>query len=130
MSTIRLPYVTISFENPIVFYQYKEGSELGVPEMKELIACAEKLSWGRPYVTFSDVRVKMGVTNEGKRYIGDLDNLPFFRGTAALVGNSMLSFALNFMSSFEQKKYPFKAFTSRQKAMKWLQSLPLDQHNL
>ena len=128
MVSLELPYVSVSFESPIVYYRYKEGAELGFPEMKELVAVAEKLSWSRPYFTFSDVRVKMNVTQEGRRYIADPNNMPFFRGAAVLVESSMLSFSINFLTYFKRNKYPFKAFTDKEEALAWLNSLSQDNN--
>ena len=125
MGQIDLSYVTIRYEAPIVYYNYKEGTELGFPEIKELISYAEELSGKRPYVTFADVRVSINLTIEGRRYLADTSNMPLFRGTAALVKNGMLSFAANFLSYFDKKLYPFKAFSEKEKAVAWLKKLPL-----
>ncbi|MES2515025.1 MAG: hypothetical protein V4580_12815 [Bacteroidota bacterium] len=122
---IDLPYVTISFNDPIVSFVYKEGAELGFPEIKELIAHAEQLSGGKPYVTLNYVKVNLNITNEGKRYVSNTDNMPFFRGTAAIVKNSFYQFAANFAQNYHSTKYPFKAFTSEEKAITWLMTLPL-----
>ncbi len=126
MREIKLPYVTVTFVEPIVYFEFKEGTELGFPEIRELIACAEGLSDKKPYFTFSDVRVNMNITNEGKRFLENLDNMPLFRGTAALVKNDFYMFAINFMNSFSKAKYPFKAFTDKEKAIEWLLKLPLN----
>jgi hypothetical protein len=126
MSKVDLPYVSVTFESPIVYYKYKDGAELGFPEMKEVIGAAEKLSWSRPYFTFSDVRVKMSVTPEGRKYIMDFRHMPYFRGAAVLVKSNMVSIALNFLTYFHKKKYPLKAFTSKEKALEWIKTLPLD----
>lgn len=123
---IELPYVRIEYIKPIVYFDYKEGTELGFPEIQELIACAEKLSGHQPYVTFSDVRAGVNITNQGKRYVSNLENMPLFRGTAALVENSFYKFAANFFNPYSKYKYPFKAFTDKDEAVKWLLSLPLD----
>lgn len=123
---IELAYVTITYKAPIVYFVYKNGTELGFPEIKELIAYAERLSDGKPYVTFSDVRVDINVTRQGKLYLEDLNNMPLFRGTAAWVKNSVYSFAANFMGNFSRKPFPFRAFTEKEKAIEWLKSLPLD----
>ena len=129
MSKLELPYVTVTFDAPIVYYTYKQGAELGFPEMKEVIRAAEKLSWSRPYFTFSDVRAKMNVTPEGRKYIMDFRHMPYFRGAAVLVSTSMMKVALNFFSYFQKKKYPLKAFTSKEKALEWLNTLPLDNES-
>jgi hypothetical protein len=123
---LELPYVSIIYEEPIVYYTYKEGVELGFPEIRELIACAEKLSGHKPYVTFADARAKMNITNEGKRVVSDLKNMPLFRGTAALVDNNIYKYAANLLSYFNNPKYPFQAFTSKDEAVNWLLTLPLD----
>ena len=125
MNTIELSYVTIRYEQPVVYFTYREGAELGFPEIRELVRCAEQLSGGKPYVTFSDVRVGMNITEEGKRYVSNPDHMPLFRGTAVLVKNSMYSFAVNLMSNIQRSRYPFKAFTDKNKAINWLLSLPL-----
>jgi hypothetical protein len=125
MIEIELSYVYISFKTPIVYYRYKEGVELGFPEIRELVQYAEKLSSGKPYVTLSDVRVDLNITEEGKRYVAKPEHMPLFRGTAVLVKNNMFKFAANFMNQFSKKDSPFKAFTDREKAVEWLKELPL-----
>ena len=125
MNEIHLEYVSIHYHEPIVYCVYKEGAELGFPEIRELISCAEQLSNNKPYVTFADVRVNINITNEGKRVLQDMSNMPHFRGTAALVKNNIHKFAVDLMNTFNRPQYPFRAFTSKDEAIKWLLSLPL-----
>src|SRR5688572_4943773 len=98
MNEINLSYVNIKYNAPIVHFTFKEGAELGFPEIREMITCAEQLSGNKPYVTFSDVRVSVNITNEGRKVIADPQNMPFFRGTAVLVKNSMYKYAVNFLN--------------------------------
>ena len=125
MKEIHLSYVSIHYSEPIVYYTYKEGAELGFPEIRELIAYAEQTSGKKPYVTFDDVRVHVNITNEGKRVLQDMSNMPYFRGTAALVKNSIHKFAADLLNNFHRPAYPFRAFTSKEEAIEWLLSLPL-----
>ncbi len=125
MDEIKLSYVTITYEAPIVYFVYNEGAELGFPEIRELIFYAEKISNYKPYVTFSDVRINMNITEEGKRFVANLNNMPLFRGTAALVKNDMYKYGANILQALGKKKYPFRAFTDKEEAIKWLLSLPL-----
>jgi hypothetical protein len=127
MNEISLDYVDIKYIDPIVYFVYKEGTELGFPEIRELISYSEKLSGNKPYVTFSDVRKNTKVTNEGKRILEDMKNMPLFRGTAVLVNNSLYKFAANFLHYYNKPGYPFRAFTSKKEAVEWLLTLPLDQ---
>jgi hypothetical protein len=126
LNEIDLPYAYIKYAIPIVYFEYKEGAELGFPEIRELISCAEKLSSKTPYFTFADARVTMNITNEGKRILTDLNNMPLFRGTAVLVNNNIYKFAANFLNYFNNPKYPFRAFTSKEEAINWLLTLPLN----
>lgn len=125
MSEIELPYVSIYYQEPIVHFVYKEGAELGFPEIREMVAHAERLSGNKPYVTLAEVRVNLNITNEGRRYVSDTGNMPLFRGTAAVVRNSFYQFAANFANNFNSPRYPFRAFTSKEKAVAWLLTLPL-----
>jgi hypothetical protein len=121
-----LSYATISYQEPIVYFEYKEGVELGFPEIRQLISHAEELSGNKPYVTLSDIRLNLNITNEGKRYVSDINNMPLFRGTAILVQNDLYKIALNFIQSLNKPHYPFRAFTDKQKAVEWLSGLPLN----
>jgi hypothetical protein len=123
---IELPYVSIKFEAPIVYFVYKEDVELGFPEIRELIFYAEKFSGKKNYFTFSDVTMNVNITNEGKRIVANAKNMPYFKGTAVLVKNDIFKFAANFLNQFHKPNYPFRAFTSRDKAIAWLLTLPLD----
>ncbi len=128
MGQIELPYVTVKYEQPIVFFYFNQDVELGFPELKELISTAETLSGNKPYVTLSDVRININLTQVGKKYLADPNHLPLFRGTAAIVKNGMMSFAANFLSYFDKKPYPFKAFTNETKAVEWLKTLDLTEN--
>ncbi|HTA84170.1 MAG TPA: hypothetical protein VK783_14595 [Bacteroidia bacterium] len=125
MDEITLPYVSVKYTAPIVYYTYSQGIELGFPEVKELIMCAEKLSGHKPYVTFADARNLVTLTNEGKRLINDMSNMPLFRGRALLVKNDLYKRVAEFVAIYNKPQYPFKAFTDEQEAIDWLLTLPL-----
>jgi hypothetical protein len=127
MTEIQLPFATVHYDAPVVYFVYKDGAELGFPEIKEAIAISEKLSGGMPYVTFSDVRADVNITDQGRKYVADHNNMPLFRGSAILVTSTLYSFAVNFISHFRSAKYPFRAFVTEEKALEWLMSLPLDE---
>ena len=124
--SIELEYVTIHYDQPIIHLVFKEGAELGFPEMRELTSYAEKLSDNRPYMVLSDVRAKVSVTPEGKRIAADIKNAPLNRGSAVLVSNNMFKIAVNFFTDFKKPVFPYKAFTDKQKAITWLLQLPLN----
>jgi len=58
---IELEYVTITYNEPVIHLVFKDGAELGFPQIKELTKYSEKLSGNKPYVVFSDVRANVNV---------------------------------------------------------------------
>jgi hypothetical protein len=126
MTEVQLPYVSIAFHEGIMFLDFKEEVELGFPEVKELTSYAEKLGNNKPYLVLSDVRKNVHVTNEGKKLATDHTKAPLLRGVAVIINNTLLEIAANFFIKFQKPKYPFKVFTDREEALKWLKALPLE----
>ncbi len=84
MQQIELPYATLSYGAPIVDITYKRNAQLGFIEIRELIATAQRLSDGKPYVVLSDVRQGIEVTPLGRKVVSDPAEAPLHRGTAIL----------------------------------------------
>ena len=126
MEQINLTYATIRYQEPIVYLTFKAGAELGFPEMKELVDCAEKLCDKKNYFILSDVREHISVTAEGKRYSAQNRNSPYQRGTAVLVKNSLYKLAVNVFLGIQEPEFPYSVFTEEQKAIDWLLNLPLE----
>ena len=122
---MELEYVTISYKEPIVYLVFKEGAELGIPEIRDLTVQAEAISNKKPYFILSDVRVKMDVTHEGRRLAANAKSAPFHRGTAVLVQNTLYQYAATLFSKFDKPEFPYRVFTSEQEALNWLMQLPL-----
>jgi hypothetical protein len=125
MEEIELEYVTIIYKAPVIHMIFNEGAELGVPEIRELIANAELLSEKKPYVVLSDATLKMDVTYEGRRLATKTKEAPFHRGTAVLVKNVFYQYAATLFSKFDKPEFPYRVFTNEQDAIKWLLQLPL-----
>lgn len=121
---IILDYATLHYEEPIVHIVFQEGAQLGFPEMRRLIACAEKLSGKKPYFVFSDVRANVQVTREGKRVAKDINEAPLHLGSAILLNSNMLAMGINFFQDLGYPQFPFRAFTDKQEAIDWLLKLP------
>lgn len=128
MQVLELPYASMRYEAPVVYVTYKEGSDLGFIEIRELIREAEKLAGHQPYLVLSDVRAGISVTPLGKKVVSDQNELPLHCGSAVLVKNSMMQVAANFFDKINPSPYPFKTFTSEKKALDWLLTLPLKKN--
>lgn len=125
METIELEYVKIHYAQPIVYLAFKEDAAIGFPEVRELTFYAEKLSGHKPYVVFSDCRVNMDVTREGRRLAAKAKEAPLHKGSAVLVKNTAYQLAANLFSEFDKPEFPYRVFTDKQKALDWLLQLPL-----
>jgi hypothetical protein len=125
MKEIIFPHVSIKYIEPIVYCKYNKGVELGFPEIKELISCAETLSNKKPCLILSDIRSIMNITSEGKRMLERYTHLPFCMGTAVFVGENKYECAQDFVSSY-QPNFPFRVFNSEREAIDWLLTLSLD----
>ncbi len=122
---MELEYVKIEYKAPIIYLTFKEGVELGIPEINELNACAKKLSDGNAYCVLCDVRVNMaGVTHEGRRLAAK--PAPTHKGTAVIVKNTFYQIAATLFSKFDQPQFPYKVFTDEREAIDWLMQLPLN----
>lgn len=122
---IVLDYATLRYEEPIVYIVFKNDVELGFPETRELISCAEKLSNKKPYFVFFDARANVQVTPEGRRVAANTNEAPLHRGSAVLLNSDMLKLGLNFFNGLTTPSFPFKAFTDKQEAIDWLLKLSL-----
>lgn len=127
MEEIISQYGIAYYKEPIVSFIFKEGLELGFPEVHELIAQAEKLSGYKPYVILCDMRKNVQVTREGRKTGADKKTVPLKRGTAFLVHAHELEQAADFFNTVQTPDYPFQAFADREEAIKWLLKLPVDK---
>ncbi|HXB13767.1 MAG TPA: hypothetical protein VNZ45_17390 [Bacteroidia bacterium] len=122
---MELEYVKIYYKAPIIHMAFKEGAELGIPEIRQLITYSEVLSKKNPYVTLSDVRVNMDVTHEGRRLTLNTKEAPFHRGSAIVVKNGLYQYAATLFSKFDKPAFPYRVFTNEHEARNWLLQIPL-----
>src|SRR5688500_10524644 len=125
MHSVKLRYVSIWYVKPIVYLAFRNGAELGMPEIRELTFYAEKMSGRKPYVVLSDIRSKVNVTPEGRKLAADASQAPLHKGSAVIVKRSSFKLAANFFILLTQPGYPYQVFTREEKAIEWLLNIPL-----
>lgn len=125
MKEKKSPFVSVSYRQPIVSYTFHKSVELGFPEILDLISKAEKISNQTPYVVFCDMRKKTQMTREGRKTAAEKS--PLRRGSAWLVSPDQLKEISPIIKELKTRKYPFRAFTDKTKAIEWLLKLPLDK---
>lgn len=127
MDELKLPYVTIHYEVPIIYLRFKKKALLGFPEIHELIEYAEHLSNKTNYVVLSNVGET--VTLEEKFFALQSKNSPFQKGTAVWVKGHTYSLVANLFIGLLKPEFPYKVFTDEKEAKGWLLSLPLTGEN-
>ncbi|HXB38909.1 MAG TPA: hypothetical protein VNZ49_00110 [Bacteroidia bacterium] len=120
---VELAYGYLHHRGQVVYITFKDETEIGFFEVRELIGCAEKLSGYKPYFVFADARERVAVTPLGISAVGNKKGAPLCRGTAVLVNSSLLKVAANIFGKFVRPVFPYKAFTNKNEAFEWLYSL-------
>jgi hypothetical protein len=127
MTEVELSYVSIHYDEPVIFLVFKDGVEIGFPEVREMTFYCEQLSGKKPYLVLSDARVNINVTPEGRKLAADPREAPLCKGSAVLVKNIMYEMAVNFFQIFNKPPFPYRSFTDKKKALEWLYSLELER---
>jgi hypothetical protein len=120
MEQISFTHSTIFYNPPFMYLVLKEGAELDVEQMRELIAAAEKLSNKTPYLLISDVRVNVIITSEARKVAADKNEARFLIANAVLTNNIALKLTANFFIQFNKPHFPLKIFSDEKKAHIWL----------
>lgn len=120
MDTIKLSYATITYNDPIVNIVFKENTELGFLEIRELVSHSENLTGKKPYFTLSVVPNSVKVTPIGRKLAADVKEASLNLGSALVVHGVFMEVAANFYNSAVNLSFPFKVFTDKEKAREWL----------
>lgn len=120
MSEIEFTHSTLIYNPPVIFLNFKEGAELDVKEIKEMIEAAETLSDRKPYLLFSDIRNHVEITPEGKKLAADKKASPCVLANAILTNNLALKLSANFFIKINRPHFPLKVFNDYQSALRWL----------
>lgn len=120
MNEIEFPHSIVIYNPPVMFLNFKEGAELDVKEIKEMINAAETLSGKKPYLLLSDVRNQVEITPEGRKIAADKNESPCVLANAVLTNNLALKLTANFFIKINKPHFPLKVFNDYRKALKWL----------
>ncbi len=131
MKNIALPYAVMHYEEPIVSIVFKEKSQLGFLEMRELTRNAVKLSGGKSYFTLCYIPNQINITPLGKQIVSDIKEAPLCKGSAIIAKKDIAEHTANFFYKINRSKFVCKAFSDGQEARDWLldQKDDLDRYN-
>jgi hypothetical protein len=120
MEEIEFTHSIVRFKTPVVSVIFKEGAELDVHEVRELVVAAEKLSGNKPYVLFSDVRNHVTITSEARKVAADRKEASNLLANAVLTNSAAISMTVNFFIKFNKPQFPIKLFYDEAKAFEWM----------
>jgi hypothetical protein len=125
MADIQFKHSTVSYDSNTILIVFKEGAKMDVPEARELIVAAEKLSSKKPYTILSDIRNRVEISPEARKVAAAKEEAPLLVANAVLTDNIALKLTANFFVKINKPPFPVKMFTDRSKALSWLKEFGL-----
>ena len=115
-----LLWVTVTYHAPVIQLVFKEGANIDVANIRELITECGKLSGHKPFLLLCDVTAFITITPEARKMASDPEESSLVKATAVVINNLALKLVADFFVSFNKPGYKFKVFKDKQKAMDWL----------
>jgi hypothetical protein len=115
--------VNIYYGDPVVHVVFNEDMELGFSQIREIIGRAEKLSRLRPHVILAEIQADVSITQAGRRIILRSEEAPFNKGTAVVIKKEVYPLAVAFLNFTPNLEYPFRIFSDKEKAIRWLHGI-------
>lgn len=131
MKNVALPYAVMHYEDPIVSIVFKEKSQLGFLEMREMNRYAEKLSGGRSYFRLCYLPEEINITPLGKQVVANTREAPLCKASAIIANKNNIDRTKKFFYKIKKARSMFRTFANGQEAREWLldQKDDLDRYN-
>jgi hypothetical protein len=122
MEVINKKYYTINYTGNIMFIDYKEGTEITVEIMKQMMQDMIELSKGKKFAVFSDLTKNISSTAEARIY-GAKNEFTSYTVANAVITNSLaIKIMVNFFITFNKPEKPTRLFKDRKGAVDWLKT--------
>jgi hypothetical protein len=122
MKVVENDFVKFWIENDILFNSFKIPTTVTLENAKEMIALRHEISNNeKQYWCFSLFNFK-SFTKEGRDYT-DIHGQDFLFASAAVVNSHVTMYIVNIFIKIKTVTIPFKAFTTKEKAIAWLNEL-------
>lgn len=115
-------YVKFWIEDGILYNQFKESAILDEKVVKELIDLRHRESNNNHQYWCYDFTQVTSMPKTGRDY-AEKHGQDFLYATAAVVNNPIQVFIINLFTTLKRPKVPFKAFSTKEDAVKWLNEL-------
>lgn len=106
-------------EDGILFSEYKKPLNIEAKNIKEIIDLRHEISdKEKQYWCLNITNVK-SLSKEARDY-AELHGQDFLHATATIVNSHVTMFIFNIFAKIKKVEIPFRAFTSKEKAVAWL----------
>ncbi len=119
MNTVENDFIRFWIEGGIMFSEYKIPVNLTLDHAKKIIELRHEISRGeKQYWCYNFTGVK-DFPKEVRDY-ADIHGQEFLHASAAIVSSQITMFIVNIFVKIKSPQIPFRAFKSKEDAIKWL----------
>lgn len=120
MEEVKLSYVIIGYEEPVIYRRYTRPTVLSGEQVIECAEITNRLTGNKPYVVLADTRTQIDLTPEAHKVSVKLQQEIKATAQAVLVNWVGQRLVVNAFMEISKPPYPMKAFTDEKEAIKWL----------
>ncbi len=122
MQEINNDFIKYWFENGILCSEFTKPVVVNLDEMKKMIELRHQISNNTKQYWLYDLRQVTSML-KGARDYAEIHGQDFLYASAVIVDSHVTMFIFNIFVKIKTPKIPFKVFTSKEKAVKWLNQL-------
>jgi hypothetical protein len=113
------PYITMWFQDGILFGRYTEGLDVSLEIAKELVEARILYSEGNSYPMLIDMKGIKSATPQAREYLATI-GATHVKAGALIVGSQMNMAIGNIFLMIDKPLVPTKLFTNEDRAIEWL----------
>jgi hypothetical protein len=120
MSKVILPFATIEYTEPIVYFRITREGLLDAKEILEAIDAGVRLCHYKPHLLLVDARTPVDLTPEARKAGANINNTTHVIASAILVKWLAQRLLSTLFIKVNKPHYPVRIFNDEEKAVKWL----------
>ena len=120
MAQFKNKYVHITLKDGILLISYTPNIQIDLEVAKEMVTGRVEAFGGKSYPMLGDVTTGIKMTKEAREYFNSKESIIGINAGAFLINNVIERFIGNMWLKMSPPPIPFKLFTNREEALKWL----------
>lgn len=110
------------FENDILHITFKQDADVKLDQVKENIKIRKEMQQGKKALVLGDIRGVWQISSEARSAISAKQVTDLNIAMAIITGSLTTRMLANFFIRFNKPQSPTKLFSSREKALEWLET--------